>query len=74
VLVMLFDDASQGLIRQFVVCFQARGAPGGGQGDPGARGRPEDPKKLPKPIENLLEIHSSKPSARKVSLWPDSGH
>ena len=28
--------------RQFLVCFQARGAPGEGQGKPGAKGRPED--------------------------------
>jgi len=31
--------------RQFFACFQVRGAPGGGQGDPGARRRGEDPEK-----------------------------
>ena len=40
-------------IRQFLVCFQARGAPGEGQGNPGARGRPEDLEKLLEPKENL---------------------
>ena len=39
--------------RQFLVCFQARGAPGEGQGNPGARGRPEDLEKLLEPKENL---------------------
>ena len=39
--------------RQFLVCFQARGAPGEGQGDPGARRRPEDPGNVLKPIGNL---------------------
>ena len=38
---------------QFLVCFQARGAPGEGQGDPGARRRPEDPENVVKPIGNL---------------------
>ena len=33
--------------------FQVRGAPGEGQGDPGARGRPEDPENVVKPIGNL---------------------
>ena len=42
-----------GLIGQFLVCFQDRGAPGEGKGYPGARGRPEDPKKPLKPMENL---------------------
>ena len=42
-------------IWQLLVCFQVRGAPGEGQGYPGARGRPADPKSLQKPIENLLK-------------------
>ena len=46
-------EEPKGLIRQFLVCFQARGAPGEGQGDPGARRRPEDPEDLLKPIGNL---------------------
>ena len=40
-------------IRQFLFCFQVRGAPGEGQGDPGARRRPEDPGNVVKPIGNL---------------------
>ena len=40
-------------IRQFLVCFQARGAPGEGQGDPGVRRRPEDLENPLKPIGNL---------------------
>ena len=38
---------------QFLVCFQARGAPREGQGDPGARRRLEDPENLLKPIGSL---------------------
>ena len=38
---------------QFLVCFQVRGAPGEGQGDPGARRGPEDPGNVVKPIGNL---------------------
>ena len=40
-------------IRQFLICFQARGAPREGQGDPGARRRPDYPKNPPKPLGNL---------------------
>ena len=37
-------------IQQFLVYFQARGALREGQGDPGARWRPENPEKLLKPM------------------------
>ena len=33
--------------------FPGQGAPGEGQGDPGARRRPEDPGNVVKPIGNL---------------------
>ena len=42
-----------GAIWQFLVCLHVRGAPGEGQGDPGARRRPEDPGNVVKPIGNL---------------------
>jgi hypothetical protein len=38
---VLYEEQEQK--RQFLVCFQVMGAPGEGQGDLGARGRPEDP-------------------------------
>ena len=56
--------------RQFLVCFQARGAPGEGQGNPGARGRPEDLEKLLEPKEILVKLSSKGPLERKFSYGP----
>ena len=53
--------------------FQARGASGEGQGDPGARKRPDYSKKI-KILRKLVKIHFQRPSGKKVFLRPDMGH
>ena len=63
-------DVDEQPIWEFLVCFQARGAPGEGQGDPGARRRPEDPEKLLKPMGDVRKLSSEGRLKRKFSYGP----
>jgi len=51
------------VIWQFLVCFQARGAPREGQGDPGGQDEAKLPPFLGKPFKMLLELFRRPPRA-----------